>query len=169
MKDILSKIVDNVEEFFLKIFEKVGLKKFVDWYMEHQEGMRYLVFGGLSTIVNILVFMIVSKLFNLDTVISNSIAWIVAVIFAYITNKICVFKAETKDGKDFVREIISFFGARVGTLVIETIFLKIVIDYLYQKELLMKIISNIIVIVLNFIFSKLFIFKQNNEKQNSNV
>lgn len=169
MKEFFSKIVDNVEGFFLKIFEKIGLKKFVDWYMEHQEGMRYLVFGGLTTVVNIIVLMVMSDLCGLNLVISNTIAWIISVLFAYITNKICVFNAETKDIKDLVREVTSFVGARVGTLIIETIFLEIVVNYLHQNKLLMKIISNIIVIVLNFIFSKLFIFKQNNEKQDSNI
>ena len=52
----MKKIVDIVEEFFLKIFEKIGLKSFVNWYREHKEGMRYLVFGALATFVNIAVY-----------------------------------------------------------------------------------------------------------------
>lgn len=161
---MLEKIVDSVEEFFLKIFEKLGLKFFTDYYREHKEGMRYLVFGGLTTVVNIVVFELFYKLVLNSTTISNVVAWILAVIFAYFTNKYFVFFSKSEGKKDFLREIISFFGARVITLVIETIILKICIDYMGFNTLLMKIISNIIVIILNFIFSKIFIFKKGNKK-----
>ncbi len=157
---MLGKIVDSVEEFFLKLFEKIGLKFFTDYYREHKEGMRYLVFGALSTLVNIFVFTLAYDFVNLSTTISNVIAWIVAVIFAYITNKFFVFFTKAKDIKDLIREIAAFFGARVFTLVVETIFLNIFIDKLGFNSILMKIISNILVIILNFIFSKLFIFKK---------
>ena len=160
MDKLFCKIVDNVEEFFLKIFEKIGLKVFTNFYREHKEGMRYLVFGGLSTIVNILIFAICQRGAGLSTEISNTIAWIAAVIFAYITNKLCVFDAKSDGKKDLIKEISSFFGARIFTLVLETIFLKITIDYLNYHSLIMKIISNILVVILNFVFSKLFIFKK---------
>lgn len=163
MKSLFCKIVDVVEEFFLNLFEKIGLKKFTEWYREHKEGMRYLVFGGFTTVVNIIVFYICQSGFKLSTIISNIIAWIIAVFFAYITNKWCVFYSEAEDIKALFKEISSFFGARVFTLVIETIFLKITIDLIGMNSILMKIISNIIVIVLNFIFSKLFIFKNKSE------
>lgn len=153
---MLGKIVDSVEEFFLKLFEKIGLKFFTDYYREHKEGMRYLVFGALSTVVNFVVY----DFINLSTTIRNVIAWVVAVMFAYITNKAFVFFTKAKDIKDLIREIISFFGARVITLVIETIFLYIFIDKFGFNDNLMKIISSIFVIILNFIFSKLFIFKK---------
>ncbi len=153
-------IIDKIEEFFLKIAEKIGLKKLADLYREHREGMRYLVFGALSTVINIVVFAICAKLVNLSTAISNTIAWIVAVLFAYVTNKIYVFNSKTSELRNLVREIISFFSARIVTLVLETIFLWIVIDKLGFNDILMKIISNIIVIILNYVFSKIFIFKK---------
>ena len=153
-------MIDKIEEFFLKIAEKIGLKKLVDWYRAHREGMRYLVFGALSTIVNIVVFVICARIANLSAAVSNTIAWIVAVLFAYVTNKIYVFNSKTTGVKNLVREILSFFGARIATLVLETAFLWVVIDKLGFNEIFMKIISNIIVIILNFIFSKIFIFKK---------
>ena len=153
-------IIDKIEEFFLKIAEKIGLKKLADWYREHREGMRYLVFGVLSTIINIVVFAICERMLHLSTIISNVIAWIIAVLFAYITNKLYVFDSKTTKKQELAKEIISFFSARIFTLVIETIFLKIVIDKLGFNEILMKIISNVIVIVLNYVFSKIFIFKE---------
>ncbi len=153
-------IIDKIEEFFLKIAEKIGLKKLTDWYRVHKEGMRYLVFGVLSTIINIIVFAICEKILHLSTIISNVIAWIIAVLFAYVTNKLYVFDSKTTKKQELAKEILSFFSARIFTLVIETIFLKIVIDKLGFNEILMKIISNVIVIVLNYVFSKIFIFKE---------
>ena len=153
-------IIDKIEEFFLKIADNIGLKKLADWYRAHKEGMRYLVFGALSTVLNIVVFAICAKLARLSTTISNTIAWIAAVLFAYVTNKIYVFNSKTTGIKDLVREILSFFGARIATLVLETAFLWVVIDKLGFNDIFMKIISNIIVIILNFVFSKIFIFKK---------
>lgn len=155
-------IIDNIEELCLKIIEKIGLKDLANWYREHQEGMRYLIFGALSTVVNIIIFTICTSFMKCSTTIGNVIAWIIAVIFAYITNKIWVFKSETKGIKGLIKEICSFTGARVATLVMETVFLVIFIDKLHFNTFLMKIISNILVILLNFILSKVWIFKKNN-------
>lgn len=160
MKKGEKMIIDKIEEFFLKIAEKIGLKKLADWYREHREGMRYLVFGVLSTIINIVVFAICERILHLSTIISNVIAWTIAVLFAYVTNKLYVFDSKTTKKQELAKEIISFFSARIFTLVVETIFLKIVIDELGLNEILMKIISNVIVIVLNYVFSKIFIFKK---------
>ena len=159
-KNVLQKIVDATEGFFLNILKKIGLKKLVEWYLKRQEAMRYLVFGVLTTVINIIAFYIFANICNLSTVVSNVIAWIVAVLFAYITNKLCVFNSETTDKKDLIRELLSFFGARIFTLVLETGFLMIFIDKLHFNDILMKVISNILVIILNFIFSKVFIFKK---------
>ena len=153
-------LIDKIEELALKILEKIGLKKLADIYRKHKEGMRYLVFGVLTTVINIIVFAICSKMANLSTTISNIIAWIIAVLFAYVTNKLYVFDSKTVKLKDIAREIFSFFSARIATLVIETAFLWVVIDKLGFNDILMKIISNIIVIILNYIFSKIFIFKK---------
>ena len=154
-------IIDKIENFFLKLAEKIGLKKLADLYREHIEGMRYLVFGALSTVINILTFTICAKGLSFSTTLSNVIAWIVAVLFAYITNKLYVFDSKTSKLKELGKEISSFFSARIATLVIETLFLWIVIDKLGFSKILMKIVSNIIVIILNYIFSKVFIFKKN--------
>lgn len=166
--NLFQKIVDRVEKFFLMIFTKIGLKKFVNWYIAHQEGMRYLVFGALSTVINIITFALFSKILKgsnsftdeLVITISNVIAWVVAVLFAYITNKLSVFCSKTDNLKELIKEIIYFFGARIFTLLLETIFLNIFINKLHFNEIAMKVFSNIMVIIVNFIFSKLFIFKK---------
>ena len=160
MKKGEKMIIDKIEEFFLKIAEKIGLKKLADWYRKHKEGMRYLVFGLLTTLLNLLIFTICCRIIKIQVVISNIISWIIAVLFAYVTNKLYVFDSKVIQKKELAREIISFFYARIVTLVIETIFLWITVIKLGLNEIIMKIIANIIVIILNFVFSKIFIFKK---------
>lgn len=158
-------IVDKVEEICLKILEKIGLKSLASWYRSHQEGMRYLVFGALSTIVNIVSYTICSAIIlrgiqdeSLKVNISEIIAFIVSVIFAYITNKLYVFNSKTKGFKDLAREITSFFGCRVFTEIISILMMNAAV-WLSINDILMKVISNIVVIILNFVFSKILIFK----------
>lgn len=163
-RNILQIIVDSVEYFFLWLFSKIGLGFFVKWYVAHSEGMRYLVMGALATVVNIAVYDICYYLVNIPNAISNCIAWVVAAVFAYFTNKMCVFITKTKDKKDLLREVTSFFGARLVTLGFDELIMIITVDVLNWNAGLMKIVANIVVIILNFIFSKLFIFKQDKKE-----
>lgn len=158
-------LVDKVEEICLNILEKIGLKALVSWYRKHKEGMRYLVFGALSTIVNIVSYTIFATLIlkgveseSVRVNISEIIAFIISVIFAYITNKLYVFNSKTNGFKDLVREITSFFSCRIFTEIVSILMMNAAV-WLSINDILMKIISNIVVIILNFIFSKILIFK----------
>ena len=154
-------LVDKLEELCLKILEKIGLKKIAQWYMEHQEGMRYLVFGALTTAVNILVYSILYYIVNISNATSNVLAWIAGVTFAYVTNKIYVFHAKTTTKLELLKEVTSFVGCRLLTLLIDEGIMIVTVDKWGWNGLFMKIIANIIVILLNFLFSKILIFKQN--------
>ncbi|MBR6034091.1 MAG: GtrA family protein [Clostridia bacterium] len=164
MKKIFCKVVDFFENLFLKLLRLVRLNSLAEWYIKHKEGMRYLIFGFLATVVNIFTFWLCETLWDFSTTVNNIIAWVTAVIFAYLSNKWCVFESKSNTSKELFIEFISFIGARVFTLVLETILLNITIDYLKFNSLLMKIISNIMVIILNFVFSKLFIFRKEKNK-----
>ena len=153
-------MIDKIEEFFLGILEKIHLKKIADWYRKHQEGMRYLIFGALTTIVNIIAYYIFYYIFHIDNAISNVIAWIVAATFAYITNKYYVFNSKVNTKKELLKEIVYFYGCRLLTLIFDEGIMIFTVDKLGWNALLMKIVSNIIVIILNFIFSKILIFKK---------
>ena len=160
-------IVDKVEEFCLKILEKIGLKALANWYRKHQEGMRYLVFGILSTIVNIVVYTIFSVVFlkgmaneTLKVNISEIAAFIAAVAFAYITNKFYVFNSKTNGFKELAKEIASFIGCRIATEIISILMMNAAV-WFNINDIIMKIVSNIVVIILNFVFSKILIFKGN--------
>jgi putative flippase GtrA len=161
-------MIDKIEELGLKILEKIKLKKLADLYRAHREGMRYLIFGGLTTIVNILVYIIFAKLIlrrlpseELIVNISEIIAFIAGVIFAYVTNKIYVFKSKTNTAKELLTEMISFTGCRIFTEIISILMMNMAV-WLSINDVIMKIVSNIVVIILNFVFSKLLIFKKRN-------
>lgn len=162
------KIWEAVEKFFLKIARKIKLGILADFYETHLEGMRYLVFGALSTVVNIATYILCSQVFligfeeKLKVNISEIIAFITAVIFAYITNKVCVFNSKTESKKGFLKEITSFMSCRIVTEVISISLMNFAVIIKFN-DVLMKIIANIVVIILNFVFSKLFIFKNSKE------
>jgi len=163
-------MIDKIEELGLKILRKIKLGKLADIYEAHKEGMRYLVFGVLTTIVNIVVaaityYFMFTKLseelrVNLSTIIAIIAAW----LFAYITNKIYVFDSKTNNIKELLKEIVSFVSCRAVTGIVEIVLMNLFVTIMQFNYMLMKIIVNIIVIVLNFVFSKLFIFKK--EKKN---
>ena len=128
--------------------------------------MRYLVFGALSTIVNIAVYSIFSAILlkglsneTLKVNISEIVAFIAAVLFAYITNKLYVFNSKTNGIKELAREIGSFLGCRIFTEIISILMMNAAV-WLSINDILMKVISNIVVIILNFVFSKILIFKE---------
>ena len=153
-------MIDKLEEFGLTILEKIHLKKLADWYRKHQEGMRYLVFGALTTLVNIVAYAIFYYLFHISNGVINDIAWILGATFAYITNKLYVFNSKVNTKKELLKEIFYFYGCRLLTLVIDEGIMIFTVDKLGWNGLLMKIIANIIVIFLNFIFSKILIFRK---------
>lgn len=159
-------MIDKIEELGLNILEKIKLKFFADWYREHKEGMRYLIFGALSTIVNILVYTLFAKLIlnnvpneSLRVNISEIIAFIAALVFAYITNKLYVFNSKTDGIKSLLKEIGSFVSCRIFTEVISILMMNMAV-WFSINDVIMKIVSNIVVIILNFVFSKLIIFRK---------
>ena len=127
-------------------------------YKKYKEIINYLIFGGLTTLISIITYALFAKVFHIDYLISNVLSWIIAVLFAYITNKMFVFESKSK--KD-IKEITSFFFFRVVSLIMEMIILYIFVDMLHIDDLVTKIIAQIIVIVSNYVFSKVFVFKKN--------
>lgn len=144
------------------ILENRKLIDFVDkMYFKYKEVFWYLVFGVLTTIVNIAVYFILRILFGEQLyLVWNAVAWIVSVAFAYITNKKYVFESETNSFSDILKEISSFVGCRLFSGILEMIILWITVDILLYPDGIMKIFTNVIVVILNYIFSKLLIFKK---------
>lgn len=128
--------------------------------IKYKELIMYGIMGVLSTIVNIVSFTIFEKIFGIPALVSNIIAWIITVIFAYITNKLYVFESKSFKKDILMKEIISFTSARIFSLLLEEAILYIFIDIMNMNSIIVKVFSNIVVIIVNYILSKLVIFKK---------
>jgi len=163
-------MIDKIELFCLNILEKIGLKKLSNIYKKHQQAMKYIIFGGLTTLVNIIVYLLFARIIfknfadYIRVNLSNSLALVLSIAFAYITNKLYVFKSTNKNKKELIQEIGKFIGCRVFTAIIDIVLLEVTVVIMHWHEILMKILVNILVIVLNFIFSKIIVFK-NKERE----
>lgn len=126
----------------------------------NRETVLYVVFGILTTLINIAVFALCSQYFRLSWALGNGIAWVLSVLFAFITNKVFVFESRSFRARTILWEAGSFFAARIFSLVVEYAGMWLLIDVLAAGELLSKVIMNVIVILLNYLLSKLVIFKR---------
>ena len=132
-------------------------------FEKYKSFIFYVIFGIMTTLVNIAVYVVCFKIMGLSNVLSNAIAWLLAVLFAFITNKIWVFASNSFKTSVILYELISFFGCRIATGVLDIGVMYAFVDLLHANAVIMKIISNIIVIMLNYVASKMVIFKK--EKQ----
>ena len=136
----------------------------------NRETISYLIFGVLTTLVNMAVFWLMDRLFGEElTLWNNAVAWVAAVAFAYVTNKLFVFESKSWAPGVLRREIPSFVGARLFSFGIEELLLWIAKDLIHAGRyrvlgirgiLVSKILISVVVVVLNYVFSKLFIFKK---------
>ena len=129
-------------------------------FVKYKDIISYLFFGVCTTVVNIVAYWACAHIAHLSTVVSTSIAWVVAVAFAYITNRLWVFHSKAKGKKAILREICAFTACRLLTGFLDVAIMYIFVDRLHCPDLVIKIISNIIVIIANYIASKLVIFSE---------
>ena len=126
-----------------------------------KEVINYLIFGVLTTLINLICFKLLEWLFGKEVyLINNIVCWMVAVCFAFVTNKIWVFDSKSWDKKILIPQLISFISARVFSLALEEVGLFVLIDIMFANSFLSKIIMQIVVVVSNYIFSKFIIFKK---------
>ena len=134
-------------------------------YLEYKEIINYLIFGVLSTVVNFASYFIFAKLFHIDEVVSSGLSWFCAVLFAYITNKIFVFESKTETVKEFIKEMMSFFACRVlSGILCDVGTFALMVKVLNINDIIAKIVTQIMVVILNYVLSKLVIFKKKSEK-----
>lgn len=131
--------------------------KIFNLYKKYKEIINYGIFGVLTTLVNIISYFILAKVFGIQYLISNVIAIILSILFAYITNRIFVFESKNKN---IIKELVLFFYYRLISSIIDMSIMYIFVSVLKFDDMIIKIISNVIVILLNYVFSKLFIFKK---------
>ena len=127
-------------------------------YQKYRQIFWYLFFGVCTMILNTVCYTVLYELLEVPNVPSTVIAWLAAVIVAFVTNKLVVFESRERAGKGLF-ELVSFFGCRVATGLLDVGIMWIAVDLLAGNSVLWKLVSNVIITVLNYIVSKFFIFK----------
>ncbi len=138
------------------------MEKIKKIYKKYEEFINYIIVGMLTTVVSLMTYFIcVHTFFNSENVfemqIANIISWILAVLFAYITNRIFVFKSKSEH---YGKEFLSFCSSRVLTLLMDMIIMFTFVTLLHGSDTIGKLISQVIVIIANYILSKIFVFRK---------
>ncbi len=136
------------------------LQKLKQLFFRYYDLIIYLVFGVLTTVVNYLVYLPCYNLLGINASFSNLIAWVVAVIFAFLTNKPFVFRSHDWSANVVVPELIKFVGTRIGSGGLETGILFLAVDLLGMNGNVWKLLTSVLVVILNYIGSKLLVFRK---------
>ena len=137
------------------------MMKFVSKMMKkYQSLISYAIFGVLTTIVNIVTYNVCYSKIGIGNTVSNVTAGLLAVAFAYVTNKIWVFDSKSWKSSVLKREVTAFVSCRLATGIMDIVIMFLCVDIMDMPAMIMKLLSNILVIILNYIFSKLIIFKK---------
>ena len=130
--------------------------------LKYWDIISYLFFGGLTTLVNFIVYFPLYNWAHLSASVSNAIAWVFAVAFAYLTNKPFVFKSHDWSRRTVIPELTKFVGCRVGSGVLETLIMLVTVDMLAWNGNIMKVITSVLVVILNYVGSKWLVFTKKN-------
>ncbi|MBD5146183.1 MAG: GtrA family protein [Ruminococcus sp.] len=130
-----------------------------NFYDRHESVLLYLVVGGMTTVIAIIAQYVPAYL-GLPTEVNTTISWVCAVTFAFFANKVWVFKNKSDTGKDWISQAAAFYGARAVTYFMELGFMILTVRVLHQNEYIMKLIAQIFILVINYLFSKLVIFRK---------
>ena len=136
------------------------LNKILKLAEKYKSIIMYLIFGVLTTVVNVVTYYISAHIFSVNTVTSSVIAWFAAVLFAYITNRKWVFDSKQTGFRNILFEISRFFLCRFATGVVDWVIMYVFVDLLSLNDIIIKISANIIVIILNYVASHLIIFRK---------
>lgn len=126
--------------------------------IKYHDVIVYLIFGVLTTVVNYLVYLPCYNILGLSASVSNAASWAVAVAFAFLTNKPFVFRSHDWSAKTVIPELIKFLGTRAGSGALETLILFVTVDVLSWDGNVWKLITSVLVVVLNYVGSKLLVF-----------
>ena len=132
-------------------------------YLTSREMILYIVFGVLTTVLNLVIYFVMTEGMAQNESFSYFIAWVVAVAFAFVTNKKFVFSSKTKRAKAVLYELATFVGGRLLTFAIGEILITVFVYMLAQSNVLWKILTNIIEIVVNWLVSKMITFRKKSD------
>lgn len=147
------------EDLYDRLISVSLLKGFRPLLEKYKQGFVYLFFGGVTTLINIAVFWLFYRLFHMNELAANAVAWVVAFIFAFIVNRNYVFEAQTDEKKETARQFLTFLAGRLFSLLCEELILYLFITRLGLLALPVKIFAQIVVVLLNYVISRLFVFR----------
>ena len=136
------------------------MSKISDIYIKYKEVILYLVFGILTTVVSISSYYICSEILNIHYLVSNIISWVLSVIFAYFTNRVWVFESKSKNISDILKEMFTFVNCRLLSGVIDMATMFVLVGAMHINDMYAKIFTQFIVVILNYVLSKLIVFKK---------
>ena len=131
-----------------------------DLIKKYEDILAYLFYGVLTTAVNYLIYLPCYNLLHFSATLSNVIAWMVAVAFAYLTNKPFVFKSHDWSSKTVIPELTKFVGSRVASGALETGIIFVTVDLLAWNGNVMKLVTSVLVVIMNYVASKLLVFRK---------
>lgn len=146
------------KDFFDRMMSLPFLSLFQPFYSKHKEALLYLLFGGLSFVLSVVLFVLFNSTFGMNELSANAVSWFLTVLFVYITNKLWVFKVVLSTKVQFLFQIVKFYISRIGTLLLEEVLLFVFITKLSLPGIPVKLFAQLMVIIVNFVFSKLFVF-----------
>lgn len=158
----LWKGIDALARAVIRLIGKISPKlgDLCEKLWNNTELVSYLFVGVATTVVNYVVYYLATRLLGLDVIPGTWTAWVAAVAFGYAANKAFVFRTHCGSLPALLREAGSFFAMRLVSLGMETLLMYLTVTLLHLNDLAMKLVVNIVVIILNYVFSKLFVFRK---------
>ena len=129
-------------------------------FLKYREFILYVFFGGLTTLVNWAGYWLLADVFHVPYLWATAIAQILSILFAYVTNRIWVFESKAKGFSAVFWEMVRFFGCRAASFVLDLLCMRIGVGGLHINDMVMKLLSNVIVVIGNYVFSKLIVFRK---------
>lgn len=152
--------MEDKKDIFDKIMSLPLLRIFEGFYKKHKSVLLYLFFGALTTFVSILSFFLAGTVLKINVHIANTISWVLAVTFAFLTNRVWVFDGKCKTKRDFFIQARDFYGGRLATYFVEELILLVFVNLLSFNQDIVKIVAQFVILVLNYIVSKFFVFRK---------
>lgn len=152
--------INQEKDIFDKLMSLPILNIFEGFYKRNKSVLLYLFFGALTTLVSILSFILAGTILRFNVHIANTISWVLAVTFAFFTNRKWVFDGKTSTRKEFFKQARDFFAGRIFTYFVEEVILIVFVNLLALNQDIVKIVAQFVILILNYIISKFFVFKK---------
>lgn len=134
------------------------MERIKQFLRKYREFISYAFWGVATTVVNYAVYFVFTDILHTQYLISNGVAWLISVLFAFVVNKIFVFRSQERSGKGVLAEAIKFASSRIASAVLETLALLLFVQWLKFDDTAVKIIAGIGVVLANYVFGKFFVF-----------